>query len=64
MNGIKRFIGKLIWDFAETFHISLGNLGPTIFGWMVGVKGKRIAQRHMDKEAQIAKWNAEREAQE
>jgi hypothetical protein len=44
MNGIKRFIGKLVWNFAETYHISLGNLGPTIFGWMVGVKGKKVRE--------------------
>ena len=42
MNGIKRLIGRLIWNFSESFHISLGNHGPTIFGWMIGAKGKRI----------------------
>lgn len=42
MDGIKRLIGRLIWDFSESFHISLGNLAPIIFGWMIGAKGKRI----------------------
>ncbi len=42
MNGIKRLIGRLIWNFSESFHISLGNHAPTIFGWMIGAKGKRI----------------------
>lgn len=40
MNGIKRLIGRLIWNLSESFHISLGNHGPTIFGWMIGAKGR------------------------
>lgn len=42
MNGAKKLIGKVIWNFAEAHHVPLGNLAPIIFGWMIGAKGKRI----------------------
>lgn len=37
-----KFIGKVIWSFSELFHISLGNFAPTVFGWMIGKKGKKL----------------------
>jgi hypothetical protein len=35
-------IGKLIWNLSEYFNIPLGNFAPTVFGWMIGSKGKKI----------------------
>lgn len=41
MRYIKQFIGREIWYLSESFNISLGIFAPTIFGWMIGSKGKR-----------------------
>jgi hypothetical protein len=38
---IKRFIGRIIWNFAETNHIALRRFAPTVFGWMIGAKKKK-----------------------
>lgn len=37
-----KFIGKIIWDFSEFFHIPLGNFAPIVFEWMIGRKGKKL----------------------
>lgn len=39
---MKKIIGKIIWNFAETYHISLRGLAPIIFSWMIRRKSKRI----------------------
>jgi hypothetical protein len=37
-----KIIGKLIWNFSEYFNFPLGKFAPTVFGWMIGRKGKKI----------------------
>jgi len=37
-----KLIGKLIWGFSEYFNIPLGKFAPTVFGWMIGRKGKKL----------------------
>ena len=32
----------LIWNMAEYFRIDLGKYAPTVFGKMIGSKGKKI----------------------
>jgi hypothetical protein len=36
-----KIIGKVIWDLSEYLNIPLGNFAPTVFGWMIGRKGKK-----------------------
>lgn len=38
---ILQFIGSCIWNTCESLHTALGKYGPTVFGWMVGRKGKK-----------------------
>lgn len=42
MKKIKEFIGTETFLIAEWLKIDLGWLGPIMFGWMMGCKGKRI----------------------
>lgn len=37
-----QFIASFIWNASEYLNLSLGDFAPTVFGWMVGSKGKRI----------------------
>jgi hypothetical protein len=41
-NSKMKTIGKLIWGFSEYFNIPLGKFAPTVFGWMIGRKGKKL----------------------
>lgn len=36
MLEIRKFVGTLIWEFCETFDISLGKSAPKILGMMIG----------------------------
>lgn len=47
---LKMMIGTLIWNTAESLGFSLGKLAPTIFGWMIGVKGVRVDAEEQEKE--------------
>ena len=37
-----QFVASCIWNISENLKISLGRFAPTIFGWMIGSKGKRM----------------------
>lgn len=39
MKGIGKFVGRIIWNFSESFYIPLGKFAPIVFGWMIGAKG-------------------------
>ena len=41
---MKQIVGKIIWEFAETFHINLGKYAPIIFGWMINSKEQILNQ--------------------
>ena len=41
MKRIKQIIGREIWYLSESFNIPLGRFAPTVFGWMMGSKGKK-----------------------
>lgn len=37
-----RTIGRAIWWLSETLGVNLGMFGPTVLGWMIGVKGRLV----------------------
>lgn len=39
---MKKLIGKILWNFAESNNISLGKFAPIVFGWMIGSKPIKI----------------------
>jgi hypothetical protein len=39
---VKSWLALELWLFCERFGLSLGRFAPTVFGWMVGAKGKRV----------------------
>ena len=37
-----QFAASCIWNTSENLKIPLGRFGPKVFGWMIGIKGKKI----------------------
>jgi hypothetical protein len=42
---MERMAGKIIWNFSECFHVSLGKFAPVVFGWMIGARGRKLTDR-------------------
>ena len=38
----KRLVGTIIWNLSELLNIPLGRSAPKVFGWMIGIEGKRM----------------------
>lgn len=36
-----RWLATQIWDWSEFYHVPLGRFAPTVFGLMIGSKGRR-----------------------
>lgn len=37
-----QLIGSCIWNTSENLNIPLGRFAPIVFGWMIGVKKRKI----------------------
>jgi len=37
-----QFIASLIWNTSERYNVPLGRFAPTVFGWMIVAKRKKI----------------------
>lgn len=40
-----QFLGSCIWNTSEYLHIPLRRFAPIVFGWMIGVKGKKLKNK-------------------
>ena len=41
----KQLFASCVWEMSEYFEVGLGKYAPTIFGWMIGSKGKQMISK-------------------
>ena len=41
----RQTFATLLWNFSEWSGMGLGRFAPIIFGWMIGVKGKKVEDK-------------------